>query len=117
MSQCLVSPPGPLYSRLGADPDLGFLVELFVSEIPERLEQMLADLEAANWAGLQHIAHQLKGAAGSYGFNEVTPFADLVETLASQRESEERILAAVTSLIAVCRQMRAGAPEGDSFVA
>lgn len=110
MSQNTISPPGPLYSSYGADPDLGELVTLFVSEIPQRVDQLLTDLESGNWSGVQRTAHQLKGAAGSYGFSQVTPYADCVESLIRRRESEEQVRTAITSLVEVCRRMRPGAP-------
>jgi HPt (histidine-containing phosphotransfer) domain-containing protein len=103
--------PEAIYSSFGADPDLGELVELFVRGIPLRVEQLLAGLQANNWSDVYRIAHQLKGAAGSYGFSQVTSYADCVESLVRQHEPEEQIKAAVDSLVAICRRMRAGAPE------
>lgn len=110
MSQSTITPPESLYSSFGADPDLGELVELFVRDIPQRIDKLLADLESANWPEVQRIAHQLKGAAGSYGFNQVTPYADCVESLVRRHEPEEQIRSAAASLVEICRRMRPGAP-------
>jgi len=112
MTQTTTAPPDSFYSSFGADPDLEDLVELFVREIPLRIDQLLADLESANWCGLQQTAHQLKGAAGSYGFHQVTPYADCVESLIRGDEPEEQVRTAVAALIAACRRMRSGAPSG-----
>ena len=110
MSPPNVTPAEPLYSSFGADPDLGELVELFVREIPLRIEELRAGVDTANWSDVRRVAHQLKGAAGSYGFDEVTPYADCVESLVRRQEPEEQIRGAVESLVAICRRMRPGAP-------
>jgi HPt (histidine-containing phosphotransfer) domain-containing protein len=86
------------------------LVEMFVRDMPTRIDQMQSYAEAGNWKEVQRIAHQLKGAAGSYGFNQVTPYAACVETLIRQQQPEDQVLEAVVSLVTVCRRMRSGAP-------
>jgi HPt (histidine-containing phosphotransfer) domain-containing protein len=110
MTHITIPPPGPLYSSYGADPDLGELVALFVNEIPQRVDQLLSDLESGNRSGVQRTAHQLKGAAGSYGFSQVTPYAACVESLIRREEGEDQVRAAIAELVEVCRRMRSGAP-------
>ena len=74
MDQAVVS-QGYVYSRLAGDPDLGEIVDLFVEEMPERVATLLDQLQAQDWEGLRRTAHQLKGAAGSYGFDMISPCA------------------------------------------
>ncbi len=69
-----------IYSRLSGDPDLRDIVEMFVEEMPGRVASLLDHLSDANWEGLRRAAHQLKGAAGSYGFEPISPSAGRVES-------------------------------------
>jgi HPt (histidine-containing phosphotransfer) domain-containing protein len=99
-----------LYSSLGDDPDLGEIVTMFVDEMPDRIDNLLKRLELEDWTGLERAAHQLRGAAGSYGFDALTPQAGILERAVRERRQEESIRQAVESLIELCRQTRAGSP-------
>ncbi len=101
----------PLYSRLAADPDLAEIVQLFVDEMPNRISQLLDRLEAADWEGLRYTAHQLKGAAGSYGFDPISPSAATVENAIRDGLPEEQIRDATDALLELCRRARGGRPE------
>ena len=100
----------PIYSTFGDDPDLGELVELFVSEMPERIEALSQFYQQTDWEGLGRIAHQLKGAAGSYGFDAVTPFAARLEALAKTGQPRAELDDAYEELAAVCGRLKEGAP-------
>jgi histidine phosphotransfer protein HptB len=101
---------GCLYSQLASDPDLADIVEMFVGEMPERVEAFRDRLSRADWQGLQQLAHQMKGAAGSYGFDTVSPVAAKLESAIRDSEPEERIRAAVSELVGICGRMRSGLP-------
>ena len=94
----------PLYSDLGADPDLGDLVVLFVEEMPERIDLLLRHRDARDWENLRRTAHQIKGAAGSYGFGPISPLAGRLEQCLSRNEPEETIHAALAELVDLCRR-------------
>ncbi len=100
----------PIYSSLGNDPDLGGIVGLFVEEMAGRVATLLSQLEVGDWQSLRRTAHQLKGAAGSYGFHAVSPYAGKVEDTILDGEPEERIRAATDELVGICRRVRAGSP-------
>ncbi len=101
----------PLYSTLATDPDLSEIVELFVNEMSHRTANLRARLEAADWEGLRQAAHQLKGAAGSYGFEPITPAAARVEDAIRQAMPEDEIRQRVDELISLCNSARVGTPE------
>jgi len=101
----------PIYSTFGDDPDLGELVEMFVDEMPDRIGNLQAQYDAKNWEELGRAAHQMKGAAGSYGFNDLTPIAAQLEATVHGNEAEDKILADLNSLVDICSRIRAGAPE------
>lgn len=98
------------YSTYCHDPDMTELLELFVQEIPDRLAVLEQHLEQGNWSELARFAHQLKGAGGSYGFPQLTPFAARLEQLAKQSAPVEQLEAALGELVAVAEQLRARAP-------
>ncbi len=99
-----------VYSRLASDPDLREIVDLFVEEMPGRVATMLAQLDAADWDGLRRSAHQLRGAAGSYGFDGISPSAAKVEGAIRDDESEQRIRETVEELADLCNHTRCGLP-------
>ncbi|MBI1248081.1 hypothetical protein GC197_09595 [bacterium] len=97
-----------IYSDFGDDEDLGELVEMFISEIPDRVQSMMEAAEASDWDQLCRIAHQMKGAAGSYGFGEVTNVAAVVESACREGASAETIQRSLQELVSMCLRMRAG---------
>jgi HPt (histidine-containing phosphotransfer) domain-containing protein len=98
----------PVYSYLGDDPLLGELVDVFVQEMPERINALEFQARSRDWSQLRRTAHQLKGAAGSYGFAEITPFAARLEAAACDAGHEEAILAALHDLVDLSRRIRSG---------
>ena len=98
------------YSVLGDDPDLSDIVALFVEEMPLRVRHLRGHFRCANWEELGRLAHQLKGAAGSYGFDQLTPFAARLEKTVRSGESQAAIQAALEDLVDACGRLRAGAP-------
>ncbi len=99
-----------LFSTLAEDPDLAEIVEMFVDEMPDRIENILNCFQSEDWDGLQRASHQLKGAAGSYGFPSITPCAGTLEAAVKQTRPEDEIHKAVDELVAMCRSVRAGTP-------
>ncbi len=100
-----------IFSTFGSDPDLGDLVEMFVDEMPDRIATLSEQLDMSDWDNVRRTAHQLKGAAGSYGFDSITPSAAQLEDAVDQGQPEEQIRDAVDELVGLCRRIRAGTPE------
>ena len=63
------------YSTLAKDADLAEIVAMFVDEMPLRLRDLQAQFGCRQSGQLARLSHQLKGAAGSYGFDQITAFA------------------------------------------
>ena len=95
-----------IYSSLASDPDFSDLVVLYVEEMPDRLEQIKAAHVSGERETLIRLIHQLKGAAGSYGFSAVTEEATTAELklMAADDGADE----AIANLLAVCEKVRAG---------
>ena len=105
------SDAGPLFSILATDPDLSQLVEMYVDEMPDRIATLQALLASGNWEELRRFAHQIKGAAGSYGFGPISPIAGTVEDSIRDEASEEEIRQAAQDLCEICSRVRAGVSE------
>ncbi len=97
-----------LYSRLGGDPDLGELVVMFVEEMPCRTATLSECFDGGDLEGLRRLAHQLKGAAGSYGFDLLTLFAARLESAVRDEEPIAQVQAALEELLELCHRLRAG---------
>jgi CheY-like chemotaxis protein len=109
-------PSAFVYSLLATDPDLGELVDLFVQEMPDRIDALEAHAHSRDWNQLTRTAHQIKGSAGSYGFGEITPYAARLEAAAREALPEENILAALHELLSLCRRVRSGTPQADETI-
>jgi HPt (histidine-containing phosphotransfer) domain-containing protein len=99
-----------LYSSLSDDPDLGALVTLFVEEMPDRVAALERAFEAGNWDAVQRLAHQMKGAAGSYGFEQITPYAIRLEMAARRRDDHLELRSACDEFVGACQRIRSGTP-------
>lgn len=94
-------------SEFAEDPDLKELVELFVSELPERVARLRTGLEANALEQVQRIAHQLKGASGGYGFPMIGDSASRVEAAVQTGAAIEQIRHCVNDLTELCRRAAA----------
>ena len=83
------------------------IVERFVAGLPERLQAIKAAADAQDLPLLQRLAHQLKGAAGGYGFPSVTDAAAEVERCIVDHAEPARNRAALGELLALCARARA----------
>jgi HPt (histidine-containing phosphotransfer) domain-containing protein len=99
-----------IYSRLANDPDLRDIVEMFVDEMPERIAALVGYLESGEMEELRRAAHQLKGAAGSYGFEPISPCAGRLECAIRDGETVERIRETVAELAELCSRIRCDRP-------
>lgn len=96
----------PILSTLADDPDLGSIVALYVEEMPGRVTTLLAQFDAGDRAGLTTTAHQIKGAAGSHGFHQITPVAARLEAALHDDRPDVEISEALEALLDVCRRVR-----------
>ncbi len=100
-----------LFSSLASDPDMGELVDLFVSELPDRVGSLQAALDRADFETLGRCAHQLKGAAGSYGFDALTPALKQLEQRVRDRGPEDEVRELLSDVTELCRRVRSGLPQ------
>jgi HPt (histidine-containing phosphotransfer) domain-containing protein len=77
----------------------------FIADLPTKAGQIAALLQRNNLEELAQVAHQLKGAAGVYGFMPITEAAGSVEAAVTQAEPLEDVTAQVKSLIELIRRV------------
>jgi HPt (histidine-containing phosphotransfer) domain-containing protein len=84
----------PLVSRLAANnPRFRPIVEKFVRRLADQLEAMSKAWEERNFEELANLAHWLKGAGGTVGFDAFTEPAYSLEQLAKAHNDEDIELA------------------------
>lgn len=102
---------GPVRSEFASDQDMRAIVEEFVAEMPEKVRALMEGWRAQELDSVQRLAHQLKGAAGGYGFPTLSGAADSVEgqlkALAegSQRGSVDELRRRFDELVDLCRRV------------
>jgi HPt (histidine-containing phosphotransfer) domain-containing protein len=83
------------------DPELEELRREFLAEANDKvheMEQSAARLSAESLARLTHLAHQLKGSGGSYGFQLISDEAAEVEAAIEDGSNAETIVQHVKKL-------------------
>ncbi len=66
-------------SAFANDPDFAELIEFFVGALPERHQALRQAFEREAYDELRVMAHQLKGAGGGYGFDDLSYLASQLE--------------------------------------
>lgn len=103
----------PIFSQLADDADMAELVEMFVNELPNRVESLLSHWQNRDFRELRRLAHQIKGSSGGYGFSQLGRAAAQLEqelnTLIDQgQETEiERVSHEIDALVHLCGRVRA----------
>ena len=97
-------PGPPLLSDYADDPDMLELVEMFVNEMPQRVSAIEEAVNSSNRASIANLAHQLKGAAGGYGFGVITEAAAIVETEARSQKQMDELQRSINDLLSLCRR-------------
>jgi len=98
-----------LYSTLAGDDDLAEIIALFIDEIPGRIGELETAVESEDWAAVARLAHQLKGAGGSYGIELLSQLANQLELAARRPESQDDIRDAMAQMADASRRIRHGA--------
>jgi histidine phosphotransfer protein HptB len=99
---------GPIYSVLASDPVLSELVEMYVAEMPDRIAALEQAFAAGDREIMRRAAHQMKGAAGSYGFDCLTQSAAALESAVRGDLPAAEIQRLLEDLLQQCRRIRAG---------
>ena len=95
---------GPIFSEFGEDPDMAEIVVPFVGALQDYAVRMRSMLDTSERDGIRRLAHQIKGAAGGYGFPSITTAAARLEEACREGDALEQ---RVSELSELCRRARA----------
>ena len=98
----------PLLSDFADDADMMEIIEPFVSGLDERAATMQKALASSDYEALSCVAHQLKGAAGGYGYPSISDAAKVVELGAKSREPASSLETPVARVVSLCAGARVG---------
>ena len=98
-------------SDFADDPDFADIIAQFVSGLSEKLWSMREALDEGDFETLRRLAHQLKGAGGSYGYPTLTDSAKVLEDAAKVQDRESAGLA-FASLFELCQAVISGQAAG-----
>ena len=79
----------PIVSELYDDAEMAELIELFVSELPERGDKILKMLEIGDAMNLANEAHKLRGSSASHGFTVMGELAATIEETVRALQGEQ----------------------------
>jgi len=90
---------GSIKSTMTTQPGMKEIITEFVDGLPGEVKKMTDSLEKKDMTALRQVVHQLRGAAGGYGFAAVTQPATNVEKSIDAAGTVEAITAQLKSLI------------------
>ena len=73
------APPKLVSQLLLEDESLRDMVEEFVANLEKRVKELQHAYEKLDWQQLTMLAHRLKGAAGSYGYPDISQVCATME--------------------------------------
>ncbi len=100
-----------IVSELADDEEMTALVERFTNNLPQQAQRLEDAADAKERETIRRLAHQLKGAAGGYGYPTITTAASRLEQQAREGETFAQALAEVCDL---CRRARASKSDGNN---
>lgn len=106
--------PEVIYSGYKDDPDLAGLIDEFITSLGEDIKTMRRELKHGNYDGLRRLAHQMKGAGGSYGYPEMTEAAKKLEDAAKAKDVDAGKLA-LGKLTALCQAATRGRKSNETL--
>ena len=74
-----ISDEQQIISEFADDAEFSDLVQLFVSELPDRMDAIKSAFGQGNHEEVTRLTHQLKGASPGYGFPTIGEAAGIVE--------------------------------------
>ncbi len=98
-----------LISDFADDPDMAEIIQMFLDGLEDRASGLDNAFGSGNLINLASLAHQLKGAAGGYGYPIISQLALDVERLAKGGESNDELRSTLDRLVLMCRRAVAGA--------
>jgi len=102
--------PALLVSDFACDPEMVEIVRGFVRDLPGRAEDIRAAHEKEDAPALRRMLHQLKGAAGGYGFAPISTAAAALERALGEDSDDVIAEKRLGELLSLCMRARASTP-------
>ncbi len=99
--------PGAIYSDYADDPDLADTIDGLVDDLGSDINDMRTAFENSDYDKLRRLAHQMKGAGGSYGYNIMTEVSKELED-AAIANNEKDSACALQKLVKICQAIAKG---------
>jgi PAS domain S-box-containing protein len=96
---------GPIKSTMMTQPGMLEIITQFVEGLPAEVKKMSDSLEKNDMNSLRKVVHQLRGAAGGYGFTPITAPAASAEASITASRDLKSITMEIESLIAMVRRI------------
>lgn len=96
--------PAPIKSHLANDPEMAELLDLFLTELPKRVDSVMGAWRERELSTLRRIAHQMKGSCAGYGFPTLGAAAADVERTLDQGAPLDQIAGEVSELVDLCQR-------------
>jgi len=97
----------PLLSSFAQDRTMMPLIDGFVKDLPTRIREIEAAYAADDFDALQTACRNLKGEAGSFGFEPISSAASDVENAVVANKSKADVKKPFSNLVRLCCQARA----------
>jgi PAS domain S-box-containing protein len=97
----------PLHSDLAHDPEMEELLAYFARAMPAHVRTLETAWRTQDSERLWHVAHQLRGSGGGYGYGAITDAAAVLEA-AVKGGIQPHAESALNTLLALCRRVSAG---------
>jgi len=95
--------------KLMAKPGTAKLVERFLSGLPQRIAAIQSAQAGGDLNQLRVLAHQLKGAAGGYGFTPISQAAAQLENTVNNGADPAALAKSISTLSTLCASIRVAA--------
>ncbi len=94
----------PLGSGILGDGTMSELLDAFIKELSHRAGKITDALQSGDFEALKHFSHQLKGAAGVYGFSQIAQAANRVYQCVEDDSDAGQLQSAVDELVELCER-------------
>ncbi len=93
----------PLRSQYADDPEMKHIVGVFVEDLQRRMDAMGKALAEDDIEALRVLSHQLRGAAGGYGFPTIGEHAGVIEDqILAEEVAFSNLVDLIEDLIRLC---------------
>lgn len=101
----------PIFSEFGHDEDFAELIEMFVDALPERMQNLRLAVVRQEVSEARRLAHQLKGAFGSYGFHPLTDVLQQLESDLHDNSSRAQVQNSLDAVLEKVARIQKGSPQ------